>query len=65
MTAGENIVALADVDFGYVDKAVAERTKNRDGSPNPSAIKLQEAYNKEKRYATSARCSTSKKISMR
>src|SRR4029453_5236729 len=31
---GENIVALADVDFGYVDKAVAERTKERDGKPN-------------------------------
>ena len=51
VTAGENIVALADVDFGYVDKAVAERTKNRDGSPNPNAVKLQEAYNKAKRYA--------------
>ncbi|HMX29865.1 MAG TPA: hypothetical protein PKC13_30045, partial [Blastocatellia bacterium] len=49
--AGENIVALADVDFGYVDRAQAERTKNRDGSANPDAVKLQEAYNKAKRYA--------------
>ncbi len=49
--AGENLVALADVDFGYVDKAVAESTKNRDGSPNPARIKLQEAYGKAKRYA--------------
>jgi predicted dehydrogenase len=48
---GENIVALADVDFGYVDRACAERTKNRDGSPNANAVKLQEAYNKAKRYA--------------
>ncbi|MGE0129446.1 MAG: Gfo/Idh/MocA family oxidoreductase [Blastocatellales bacterium] len=47
---GDNIVALADVDFGYVDKAVAERTKNRDGSPNENALKLREAYNKAKRY---------------
>lgn len=51
VVAGENIVALADVDFGYVDKAVGERTKNRDGSPNESAVKLQEAYGKAKRYA--------------
>src|SRR5262245_43101257 len=48
---GENIVALADVDFGYVDRACAERAKNRDGSPNANAVKLQEAYNKAKRYA--------------
>lgn len=48
---GHNIVALADVDFGYVDKAVAERTKNRDGSPNQEAVNLQEAYNKAKRYS--------------
>jgi predicted dehydrogenase len=47
---GENIVALADVDFGYVDKAVSERTKDRDGKPNEQNIKLQEAYGKAKRY---------------
>lgn len=47
---GENIVALADVDFNYVDKAVARRTKDREGKPNPEAIKLQEAYNKAKRH---------------
>ncbi len=51
VVGGDNIVALADVDFGYVDKAVAERTKNRDGSPNANAIKLQEAYGKAKRHA--------------
>jgi predicted dehydrogenase len=47
----QNIVALADVDFGYVDREVARRTKNRDGQPNQSFIKLQEAYGKAKRYA--------------
>jgi predicted dehydrogenase len=47
---GENIVALADVDFGYVDTAVAKSTKTRDGKPNPERIKLQEAYGKAKRY---------------
>jgi predicted dehydrogenase len=50
VAGGENLVALADVDFGYVDKAVAERTKNRDGSPNETMVKLQEAYGKAKRY---------------
>ena len=47
---GQNLVALCDVDFGYVDREVASRLKNRDGSPNPGMAKLQEAYNKAKRY---------------
>jgi predicted dehydrogenase len=51
VAGGQNIVALADVDFGYVDEAVARRTKGRDGQPNPNALKLQEAYHKSKRYA--------------
>lgn len=46
VAGGENIVALADVDFGYVDAAVARRAKN-----NEKNQKLQEAYNKAKRYA--------------
>ncbi len=50
VAGGENIVALADVDFGYVDRAVAERAKNRDGSANEQNVKLQEAYSKAKRY---------------
>lgn len=48
---GQNIVALADVDFGFVDQAMARRTKNRDGSANQKFIKLQEAYGKAKRHA--------------
>jgi predicted dehydrogenase len=51
LEGGQNIVALADVDFGYVDSAQAGRTRGRDGQPNQSAIKLQEAYGKAKRYA--------------
>jgi predicted dehydrogenase len=50
VVGGENIVALADVDFDYVDKAVAGRTRGRDGQPNQNAIKLQEAYGRAKRY---------------
>ena len=48
---GQNLVALADVDFGYVDAAMAGRGRGRNGQPNPSAVKLQEAYGKAKRYA--------------
>lgn len=48
---GQNIVALADVDFDYVDKAMAGRVRNRDGKPNENMVRLQEAYNKAKRYA--------------
>ena len=48
---GQNFVALADVDFGYVDAAVAGRGQDRNGKPNPAGLKLQEAYGKAKRYA--------------
>jgi len=50
VAGGENIVALADVDFGYVDRAVAERARDRDGKANEQMVKLQEAYGKAKRY---------------
>ena len=48
---GQNLVALADVDFGFVDSAMAGRGRGRNGQPNPSGVKLQEAYGKAKRYA--------------
>jgi predicted dehydrogenase len=51
VAGGQNIVALADVDFDFVDQAVAGRARGRDGQPNPAAVKLQEAYGKAKRYA--------------
>ncbi len=51
VAGGENIVALADVDFGYVEREVARRTRGRDGKENPDFIRLQEAYSKAKRYA--------------
>ncbi len=50
VAGGQNIVALADIDFGFVDKAVAGRLVGRDGQPNPAAAKLQDAYSKAKRY---------------
>ena len=51
MEGGQNIVALADVDFGFVDSTMAGRARGRNGQPNKSAVKLQEAYGKAKRYA--------------
>ena len=51
LEGGHNLVALADVDFGFVDATMARRARGRDGQPNPSAVKLQEAYHKAKRYA--------------
>ena len=44
ITGGQNLVALADVDFGFVDRDVASRTKGNDGKPNEAMLKLQEAY---------------------
>jgi predicted dehydrogenase len=51
VVAGENIVALADVDFPFVDRTVAARARGRDGQPNQAAVQLQEAYSRAKRYA--------------
>ncbi|MCI0349152.1 MAG: Gfo/Idh/MocA family oxidoreductase [Acidobacteriales bacterium] len=67
VAGGHNIVALADVDFDYVDREVAARTRVREGRPNAPApneqmrkmmeqaaqqmVKLQESFNKAKRYA--------------
>lgn len=64
---GQNLVALCDVDFGYVDREVANLTRERPmrpGGPAPSeamlkmreqqraqAAKLQDAYKNAKRYA--------------
>jgi predicted dehydrogenase len=52
VAGGQNIVALADVDFNFVDGAVNQRAKGREGRPGSEAyVKLQEAYGKAKRYA--------------
>src|SRR5271165_2994316 len=47
---GHNIVALADLDFGFVDSAMAGQLRDSNVEPIPSAIKLQVAYGKAKRY---------------
>ena len=51
VAGGHNIVALADVDFGFVDSTMPGRVRGRNGQPNQAGIKLQEAYGKAKRYA--------------
>jgi predicted dehydrogenase len=51
ITGGQNLVALVDVDYGFVDREVAARTKASDGKPNEPMLRLQEAYSRAKRYA--------------
>ena len=50
VSGDQNLVALADVDFGFVDRQIANRGRNNDGTANPAGVKLQEAYAKAKRY---------------
>lgn len=49
--AGENLVAVCDIDPGYCERQLAGKLRpNRDGVVNPSAIKLNEAYQKAAKY---------------
>jgi predicted dehydrogenase len=52
LQAGENIVAVCDADFGYVERSIADRMRVRQGqtAPSPDAVKLQAAYTKAKKY---------------
>jgi len=47
----QNIVAICDVDFGYVERSLAGRGKDRDGKPRPEGLRLQELVGKAARYA--------------
>ena len=47
----QNIVAVCDVDFGYVERALTGREKDREGKPRPEGIRLQEQFGKAARYA--------------
>ena len=46
----ENIVAVCDVDFGFAERKVAERTKERDGKPRPNGMLWQEKFLKATKY---------------
>lgn len=49
---GENVVAICDVDFGYVERALAGRLRpNREGVVTQDALKLRDSYLKAKHYA--------------
>jgi predicted dehydrogenase len=47
----QNIVALCDVDFGYVERSLAGRGRDGQGNPRPDGVKLQESMTKAVRYA--------------
>jgi predicted dehydrogenase len=52
LAAGENVVAVCDVDYGYVERSLTGRLRPRQGqtAPPPEAVKLQESYTKAKKY---------------
>jgi len=47
----ENIVAVCDVDFGYVARKVEERTKDGEGNPREEGLRWKEQFEKAARYA--------------
>jgi len=47
----ENIVAVCDVDFGYVGRSLQGRDRNREGQPRPEGVRLVEQFSKATRYA--------------
>ncbi len=48
----ENIVAVCDVDYAYVERSLAERLRPRKGAagPDPDAVRLRDAYTKARKY---------------
>ena len=49
----ENIVAVCDVDYGYVERQLEGRMRPRQGetAPNPQAVRLKDAYTKARKYS--------------
>jgi predicted dehydrogenase len=52
VSGGENIVAVCDVDYPYVERQLAGRLRPPQGQPSasPDSLRLQEAYTKAKKY---------------
>ena len=47
----ENLAAIVDVDFGYVERSLTGRLRPReDGTVNPQAVAVRDAYAKARRY---------------
>jgi predicted dehydrogenase len=51
VNGGQRIVAIADVDFPYVERGMSRRGKDGKGNPSPQGIALQEQYAKATKYA--------------
>jgi predicted dehydrogenase len=52
LKAGENVVAICDVDYGYVERSIAGRLRPRqDGTVNPDGPRVKEMYDKARKYA--------------
>ncbi|GAC1648314.1 MAG: Gfo/Idh/MocA family oxidoreductase [Gemmatimonadaceae bacterium] len=51
MLMSQNIVALCDVDFALVDRALSAKVKERESTARPGVRTLQEAFAKATRYA--------------
>ena len=48
----ENVVAVCDVDYAYVERSLADRLRYDAGAagPDPQAVRLKEAYTKARKY---------------
>lgn len=52
LQAGEKLVAVCDVDFGYCERQLANRLRpNREGQVSPAAVALRDAYAQAAKYA--------------
>lgn len=48
----EDVVAICDVDMGYVERSLAGKLRPRqDGTVNPQAVRLKESWDKARKYA--------------
>lgn len=50
LEAGENMVAVCDIDPNFVERQLAGRLRPRDGVVSPAAIRLRDAYQKAAKY---------------
>jgi predicted dehydrogenase len=50
LAQAENLVAVCDVDLAFSEKNVADKEKNRDGTPKATGLKLREQFNKAAKY---------------
>ena len=55
LKAGENVVAICDVDFPFVERSIAGRLRPPQGqtAPNPDAVAVKESYEKATKHADS------------